>query len=100
MIVQRTLANLSSGSQPNISGCDISRATASGPRRRRSSSVTYAQLKPHESITVIEELDDNDSATSDRIQRQQSAPGQLDNGPVNDYDWYDRQGMRIRVREI
>lgn len=62
--------------------------------------MIHAELEPHESITVVEELDSSENGMSDTLQHHKSGSRGLHNMPANDYDWYDKEGMRVRVREI
>lgn len=73
-------------------------------RRRRSSSLAYVdsvELDKHESRNH-----DRHELYSDRRRRKGSVPEgyrtieKEEEGLIDDYDWYDKNGMRVRVREI
>ena len=70
-------------------------------RSRRSSSLVYVEADPS---AGKQDMHDAHHRTSSRRRRRLDPDHQVevieDAAPVDDYDMYDANGMRIRVREI
>lgn len=102
MRVRTQVTNIA-GAESRLRGPLLRAPSPPRPLRRSSSSVRIISEHDRDSSGEKREEYRSRSRASDRDRNRSEAEGRrYGRGcpPVDDYDWYDEDGMRVRVREI